>query len=231
MYWSSGLQPRPLVPGGAFSELGAASRSDFEAISVDFVIPCGVVLFHENTPGIRVLLIQSGRVKLSCTSRDDRTLLLKVAVPGDILGLSAVVSRSRYEVTARTIAPTILRGVLEEPFRLFLATHVEASLLAAQTLSEAYRVAFADVRRLALSGSSAARLAGVLLEWGTAESIGKPEMRLTMALSHEDLGNLVGCSRETVTRTLGEFRRQKLIAIHGASIRIPFPEKLGRIAA
>jgi CRP-like cAMP-binding protein len=51
-----------------------------------------------------------------------------------------------------------------------------------------------------------------------------------MALSHGDLRNLVGCSRETVTRTLGEFRR-KLIAIYGASIRIPFPEKLGRIAA
>jgi CRP/FNR family transcriptional regulator len=52
-----------------------------------------------------------------------------------------------------------------------------------------------------------------------------------MALSHGDLGNLVGCSRETVTRTLGEFRRRKLIAINGASIHIPFPERLGRIAA
>jgi CRP/FNR family cyclic AMP-dependent transcriptional regulator len=231
MQRSRSLQLRSLVPGGAFSSLGEGARADFEAIGMDFVLPCGVVLFHENAPGIRVLLIHSGRVKLSCTSRDDRTLLLKVAVPGDILGLSAVVSRSRYEVTARTIAPTILRSVLGDPFRSFLATHVEASLHAAQTLSEAYRMAFADVRRLALSGSSAARLAGVLLEWGIAESVGKPEMRLTMALSHGDLGNLVGCSRETVTRTLGEFRRRKLIAIQGASIRIPFPEKLGRIAA
>lgn len=228
---SISLQPRSLVAGGAFSALGAGARADLESISVDCRLPCGVALFHENTPGTHVLLIHSGRVKLSCTSRDDRTLLLKVAVPGDILGLSAVVSRSCYEVTARTIAPTILRRVLEEPFRSFLATHVEASLLAAQTLSEAYRMAFADVRRLALSGSSAARLAGVLLEWGTAESIGKSEMRLTMALSHGDLGNLVGCSRETVTRTLGDFRRRKLIAIHGVSILIPFPERLGRIAA
>jgi CRP/FNR family transcriptional regulator, cyclic AMP receptor protein len=198
---------------------------------VDLALPCGAVLFHENTPGTQVLLIHSGRVKLYCTSRDDRTLLLKVVVPGDILGLSAVVSRSNYEVTARTIAPTILRRVRAEAFRSFLATHVEASLLAAQTLSEAYRVAFADVRRLALSGSSAARLAGVLLEWGATESIGKPEMRLTMALTHEELGSLVGCARETVTRTLGEFRRRKLIAINGASIRIPFPEELERIAA
>ena len=146
---------------------------------------------------------------------------------GDILGLSAVVSRSCYEVTARTIAPTILRRVLGEPFRSFLSTHVEASLLAAQTLAEAYRAAFADVRRLALSGSSAARLAGVLLEWATAESIGKPEMRLTMALSHTDLGNLVGCSRETVTRTLGEFRRRKLIAISRGFDPDPVPGEVG----
>jgi len=227
----SALQPRALVPGGAFSALGAGARADFEAISVDSVVPCGVVLFHENTPGIQVFILHSGRVKLSCTSRDDRTLLLKVAVPGDILGLSAVISRSSYEVTAKTICPTILRSVSGDRFRSFLAKHGEASLLAAETLSDAYRVAFGDVRRLALSESSAARLAGVLLEWGAAESIGKPEMRLTMGLTHGELGSLVGCARETVTRTLGEFRRRKLIAIHGASIRIPSPEKLGRIAA
>jgi len=163
MQRSRSLQLRSLVPGGAFSGLGEGARADFEAIGVDFVIPCGAVLFHENTPGIRVLLIHSGRVKLSCTSRDDKTLLLKVAVPGDILGLSAVVSRSRYEVTARTIAPTIFRSVPGELFRSFLAKHGEASMQAAQMLSDAYRAVFVDVRRLALSESSAARLAGVLL--------------------------------------------------------------------
>lgn len=225
------MKPRSLVPSGAFGALGVEARADFESISVDFALPSGEVLFRENTPGLRVFLLYSGRVKLSCTSRDDRTLLLKIAMPGDILGLSAVVSRSRYEVTARTICPTILRSVLGDPFRSFLVKHGEASLQAARMLSEAYRAAFLDVRRLALSESSAARLAGVLLEWGAAESIGKPEMRLTMALTHEELANLVGCARETVTRTLGRFRRQKLIAIHGASILIPFPEKLGRIAA
>jgi CRP/FNR family cyclic AMP-dependent transcriptional regulator len=228
---SSSLQPRSLAPGGAVGALGAEARIDFESIGVDLALPCGVVLFHENTPGHRVFLVHSGRVKLSCTSRDDRTLLLKIAVPGDILGLSAVVSRSHYEVTAKTICPTILKSVPGDTFRSFLVRHGEASLQAAQMLSEAYRTAFLDLRRLALSESSAARLAGVLLEWGAAESIGKPEMRLTMALTHEELASLVGCARETVTRTLGQFRRQKLIAIHGTSILIPSPKRLERIAA
>jgi CRP/FNR family transcriptional regulator len=190
-----------------------------------------VVLFQENTPGLEVFLLRSGWVKLSCTSRNDRTLLLKVARPGDILGLSAVLSRSRYEVTAETICPTTLRSVTRDSFRSFLVKHGEASLLVAQTLSEAYRATFLEVRRLALSESSAARLAGVLLEWATAESIGKPEMRLTMVLTHKELASLVGCARETVTRLLGQFRKQKLITIHGVSILIPFPEKLERIAA
>jgi len=225
------MQLRALVPGGAFCALDLEAYADFESISVASELPCGSVLFLENTPGIQAFILHSGRVKLSCTSRHDRTLLLKVAVPGDILGLSAVVSGSCYEVTAKTICPTILRSVPGDRFRSFLAKHGEASLLAAQLLSEAYRVAFTDVRRLALSESSAARLAGVLLEWGTAESIGKPEMRLTMALTHEELANLVGCARETVTRLLGQFRRQKLIAVHGISILIQCPEKLERIAA
>jgi len=66
---------------------------------------------------------------------------------------------------------------------------------------------------------------------GTAESIGKPEMRLTMALSHEDLGSLAGCARETVTRLLGQFQTKNLISSYGVSILIPSPEGLERIAA
>jgi CRP/FNR family cyclic AMP-dependent transcriptional regulator len=231
MRWSSSLQASPLIAGDAFSALGEEARADFDSISVDVALPCGIILFQESTPGLRVFLLHSGRVKLSCTSRDARTLLLKIALPGDILGLSAVVSGGHYEITAKTICPTILRSAMGGPFRSFLAKHGEASLLAARTLSEAYRTAFLQVRRLALSRSSASRLAGVLLEWGAAESVGKQEMRLTMALTHEELANLVGCSRETVTRNLGQFQRQKLIVIHGVSILIPFPKKLGRIAA
>ena len=102
-------------------------------------------------------------------------------------------------------------------FLQFLKKHGEASMHVAKALSEEYKSAFFDARRLALSGSTAGRLAGVLLEWGRAESCGKPEMRLTMALTHEELANLVGCSRETMTRMLGRFKREKLIRMHGVS--------------
>ena len=66
---------------------------------------------------------------------------------------------------------------------------------------------------------------------GPAESCGKPEMRVTMALTHEELANLAGCSRETVTRTLGRFKREQLIKMRGVSIHILSPRRLQRVSA
>jgi CRP/FNR family transcriptional regulator len=152
-------------------------------------------------------------------------------MPGDVLGLGAVISGSKYEVTAETVQPTEIKKIRRDEFLTFLKNHADASLHAAKSLSEEYKAAFFDARRLALSGSAAGRLAGVLLDWGRAASCGKPEMRFTMALTHEELANLVGSSRETITRMLGRFKREKLIQIRGASVLILAPDKLERLSA
>src|SRR5260370_37982172 len=152
-------------------------------------------------------------------------------MPGDVLGLGAVISGSRYEVTGETTEPTAIKNIRREDFLSFLQKHGEASLHAAKALSEEYKAAFFDARRLALSGSAAGRLAGVLLDWGRAASCGKPEMRFTMALTHEELANMAGTSRETVTRVLGKLRKDKLIQIHGSSIVILAPDRLADLSA
>jgi len=214
-----------------FCSLGPEALEEFENIGAHSTLPRGAKLFQENSPSQGVFVICSGQVKLSCTSREGRTLILKIAMPGDVLGLGAVISGSKYEVTAETVQPAEIKSIRRDEFLAFLKKHGQASLHAAKALSEEYKAAFFDARRLALSGSTAGRLAGVLLDWGRAESCGKPEMRLTMALTHEELANLVGCSRETMTRMLGRFKREKLIKMHGVSIHILSPEKLERICA
>jgi CRP/FNR family cyclic AMP-dependent transcriptional regulator len=99
-------------------------------------------------------------------------------------------------------------------------------------LSEEYKSAFFDARRLALSGSTAGRLAGVLLDWGRAAAgCNGTDMRFTMALTHEELANLAGVSRETVTRLLGRFKKEKLIQIRGASMLILSPERMELLTA
>jgi CRP/FNR family cyclic AMP-dependent transcriptional regulator len=214
-----------------FCNLDAEALADFEKIGVQATLPRGATLFDEDTTSNGVFVICTGQVKLSCTSKEGKTLILKIAMPGDVLGLGAVISGAKYEVTAQTVQPTQIKSIRREEFLSFLTKHGEASLHAAKALSEEYKAAFFDARRLALSGSAAGRLASVLLDWGKAASCGKPEMRFTMALTHEELANLVGSSRETVTRMLSRFKREKLIQMRGASILVLSPERLEQLSA
>lgn len=213
-----------------FCNLNTASLANFESIGIQTTLPKGAKIFHEDRPSNSVFVICTGQVKLSCTSKDGRTLILKIALPGDVLGLGAVISGSKYEVTAEAIESTEIKSIRRGDFLSFIEKHGEASLHAAKALSEEYKAAFFDARRLALSGSAAGRLAGVLLDWGKAASWGKSEMRFTMALTHEELANLVGSSRETVTRMLGRFKRDKLIQMRGSSLLILCPEKLEQLS-
>lgn len=151
-------------------------------------------------------------------------------MPGDVLGLSAVITGTRYEVTAEALEPTLVKSIRRDDFLSFLEKHGEASMHAAKSLSEEYKSVFFDARRLALAPSAAGRLASVLLEWGRAASCGKPEMRFTMALTHEELASLAGTSRETVTRTLGKFKKDKLIQVRGSTIWIVAPDQLAELS-
>jgi len=214
-----------------FCNLDPEALADFDSLGMPAGFESGIRIFEEDTPVSGVFVLCTGRVKLSCISKEGKTLILKIAVAGDVLGLGAVLSGEKYEVTAETIEPTQLKSIPRKEFLAFIERHGEASMHAAQALSEEYRAAFFDVKRLALSVSAAARLASVLLDWGRESGCGQTQMRFTMTLTHEELASLIGSSRETVTRMLSRFKRDKLIEIRGATMLILAPDKLEHMAA
>lgn len=209
-----------------FCNLSPDALEDFSSLGMQVRLPKGAILFQEDDPGDSLSVICEGQVKLSCTSREGKTLILKIAVPGDLLGLGAILSNSPHEVTAEAIEPTLIKNLRRNDFLAFLEHHGEASVHAAKSLAAEYKAAFFDARRLALSPSAPGRLASVLLEWGRNAACGKTHMQFTMSLTHEDLANMAGTSRETVTRVLGRLQKEKLIKIHGSSFTILDPEKL-----
>ena len=213
-----------------FCNLTPEALEDYDGIGIMMSHARGAKLFTEGDAARNVFVICFGQVKISSTSRDGKTMILKIAGPGDVMGLSAVLANVPHEVTAEAIEPCQVKTVRKQEFVDFLGRHGIASMHAAQSLSGEYLTVFHDAKRLALSGSAAGRLARLLLDWGRSTANGKPEIRFTMALTHEELANLVGCSRETMTRMLGRFKREKLIQIHGVSILILSPEKLERIS-
>ena len=213
-----------------FCNLDNDAFADFQLLGTQKSFTRGERLFAEDEPSHGIFLVCTGQVKLACSSRDGKTLILKIAMPGDLLGLGAVLSGSKYEVSAQALEPTQVKKIEREQFLAFLQKHGQASLHAAKALSAEYKTAFFEARRLALSGSAASRLAGLLLDWGRLSSCGKPEMRFTMALTHEELANMVGSSRETVTRILTRFRKEGLIESRGSSILIQAPRRLEKMS-
>jgi CRP/FNR family transcriptional regulator len=111
-----------------------------------------------------VYIVCRGQVKLSCSSKEGKTLSLKIARPGEVLGLSAAVSSSNFEMTGQTLVPSVLKVILQKEFLHFLHRYREASWNATNSLAVEYRSAISGVRNLSLSPSVAGRVARLLLD-------------------------------------------------------------------
>jgi len=204
-----------------FCDLPNAALQSFEAIKYATAYPKGAVLFVEGQAPRGIFVLCKGRVKLSISSSDGKTLILKIAEAGEVLGLSATVSGKPYELTAETIDPCQVNFVKREDFLRFLREHSDACFRVAEQLSEKYNSACHEIRNLGLSHSAAEKLAKLLLEWTakSGESL-KQEPRLKLALTHEEIAQMIGTSRETVTRLFAELKKRQIVQAKGSTLLI-----------
>jgi CRP/FNR family transcriptional regulator len=160
------------------------------------------------------------KVKLSTSSVDGRSLILRVSEAGEVLGLPATVTGKPYELTADVLEPAQANLISREDFLLFLREHGEAALRVAQQLGETYHSAVAEMRTIGLSHSAAEKLARFLLDLSADHGEGKGEVRLTLTLTHEEIAQMIGASRETVTRLFADFKKKQLLQVKGSTVII-----------
>ena len=203
-----------------FCNLSPPVLKYFNGISHQTTFPGGATLFVEGQTSRGVYLLCSGKVKMSTSSRDGKVLILKMATAGDILGLSAVASGQPYEVTAETAAPCQVNFVQREALLAFLERFGEAGLRSAQALSREFQSAYRDIHDLILARSSAGKLAKLLLSWTPTADTGGKEIRVRYGLTHEEMAQMIGASRETVTRLLSDLRKKQLIRLEGSTLVI-----------
>ena len=204
-----------------FCNLSPAVLKMFSSISHQTTYPADATLFVEGQNPRGVFLLCSGRVKLSTSSRDGKVLILKMAGPGEMLGLSAVIAGTDYELTAETSMPCHVNFVPREPLLSLIERHGEAGLRSAQALSREFQSAYRDIHDLILARSSAGKLAKLLLSWTPPPSAnGAKEIRVRSGLTHEEMAQMIGASRETVTRLLSDLRRKQLIRLEGSTLVI-----------
>ncbi len=204
-----------------FCDLPTSALQAFESIKYATAYPKGAVLFVEGQAPRGIFVLCKGRVKLSICATDGKTLILKIAEPGEVLGLSATVSGKPYELTCETIDPCQVNFVKREDFLRFLREHSEACFKVAEQRSEKYNNACHEVRSLGLSHSAGEKLAKLLLEWSSKNGeASKQEPRLKLALTHEEIAQMIGTSRETVTRLFADLKKRQIVQSKGSTLII-----------
>ena len=135
-----------------------------DAVKFTGLYPKGSLLFVEGEEPRGIFILCSGRAKLTTSSTEGKTLIVKIAEPGEVLGASATILGKPYEVSAETIEPSQLNFVKRDDFIKYLNTHAEACLHTAQQLSEKYHAAQREIRSLGLSQTTSEKLARLLLD-------------------------------------------------------------------
>jgi CRP/FNR family transcriptional regulator len=216
----------------AFCHLGEDAIAFLESVSVTADCSRGTIFFRQGDPCDAVYVLCSGRAKLSMTSSEGKSMILRIAGPGYVLGLSAILAEGVHEVTVETLEPCQVKVISRRPLLQMLERYVDAGMGAARALAWECSSAFDEVRRIGLPASPAGRVARLLLDW-TAEKSKTPNAKapVAMPLTHEELASMTATSRETVTRTLSRFRRDNLITIKGISLTVLQPDALEQLSA
>jgi len=208
--------------GEFFKALSAEALADLEPLLVASSYPSGMILFTESEASKGIYVVLDGEIKLSINSSDGRRLSSHIAKAGEMLGLSSTLTGGEYEMTADVLYPAKIAHLSRQIFLQFLARHPEVYQIVTREVSRSFNLACEQLRMVALSNSVPERLARLLLVWSD-EPGQKPERgaRCRLSLTHEEIGEFIGASRETVTRTLSIFKNRHLVAQHGCTLTIP----------
>jgi CRP/FNR family transcriptional regulator, cyclic AMP receptor protein len=195
-----------------------AEALEQEALTTTY--PTGAVLFAEGQAPRGVFIVRRGRVKLSICSSDGRTLILRIADPGCLLGVASVVSGRKYEATAETQEPSEISFLRHTDLLRLMRLHGEFALWVTQHISHDYASTCREIRDLILSDSASEKLARLLVGWLDQNTAARNPSQMKLALTHEEIGQMIGSSRETVSRLFAGFKKQRLIQQTGSTLVI-----------
>ena len=204
----------------SFCQLPGKDLERFEALKVTRAYPKGATLFNEGQPPSAVYMLCQGRVKLSTCSPDGKIIILGIAEPGEVLGLSSAINGTDHETTAEVLDLCQVNYIRSTDLLQFIRENPDAGLNAARQLSRNYHTAYLQICSLGLSDSVADKLAKLFLGWSGNGAGTDGRVHLKNFFTHEEMAEMIGTSRETVTRALHYFRENELVTLRGSDLLI-----------
>jgi CRP/FNR family transcriptional regulator len=200
-----------------FCNLPLAAVQKLNEIKSTAVYPKSAMLFIEGQRPRGVFVLCTGKAKLSTSSSEGKTIITKISEAGDVLGLNATISNHPYEVTAEMMEPGQANFIARDALLQFLRENGEVALRVAQELSRNYYSAYEEIRTLGLASSPAEKFAKLLLSWDSGKGKVNDPFQVKVTLTHEEIAEMIGTTRETVSRLFSDFKKKQLLQVKGST--------------
>jgi CRP/FNR family transcriptional regulator, cyclic AMP receptor protein len=205
---------------GFWDAVGTDAAAALRARMAPRSYPRGQALMHVGQVPAEVLLLQSGRVKVSATTSAGRTVLLALRGPGDLVGELSALDESPRSASIVALEPVQALAISSDGFRAFLVERPDAALALLRELSA--RLRDADAKRIQLAAyTTVGRVAFCLLElcdrFGSSE---EGAVDIALPFSQEELASWAGASLESVGRALQQMRGLGWIETRRRAIRV-----------
>jgi len=188
------------------------------------------VVFHKGETGKQMFAIVSGRLKISTLSEEGKEMVFGILEAGEIFGEISLLDGKERTATATAIAPGELLVIERQDFIPFLEQHPKVAINLLATLALRLRMTdelFEDTLFRNLPSRLAKKLLALTRYYGQETATGT---QISLRLSQQEIGNLVGTSRESINKQLRIWEEEGLITFKNGYITIPQPKKLQRIA-
>ena len=189
----------------------------------------GQIIFGEGTRPAGLYCMHQGRVKITRSGGDGKEQIIRLVRTGDVLGYRALVAGSLHATSAIALSECTVCLIPRHIVSQQLSTNPQFSSAMLQLLAD--NLGAATVRMLHLAYKPVReRLAEALLLLQRTYHSTEAGLPFTIAISREDLGALMGTTKETTTRMLSEFKQEGMLSTRGSAITILAPQQLGEIA-
>ncbi|MBX9657502.1 MAG: Crp/Fnr family transcriptional regulator [Nitrospiraceae bacterium] len=188
-------------------------------------------LYLPGDPSSSVYFLKRGRVKIANTAPSGKEVTFDILEAGDIFGELDVLEDAPRSTSAETLDDALICVIPRKDFDQYLAMHPSVMYKLTKLIGLRLKKIQSRVEDLVFR-EVPARLAHLLSELGKTEGVAEKQgIRLNVKLTHQEMANLIGCSRETVSTIMGQFRDDGLIQMDGRTITILKPSALSQLVS
>lgn len=201
-----------------FGDIGAESLAKVASKVEVREQPRRTVLYMPGDPGTAIFLIAAGRVKISKITRDGKELTLAYRSQGELFGEACLIDGGPREEMAEPMENTTLLEMPRAEFERLVQTHASLGWRMTKALAARRREVEAKIENLIFKDVNS-KLAELLLRLGAEHGVEDDRgLLVALKITHQEMANLIGSTRETVSLTLAQFKKKGLVQSDGRKV-------------